>query len=823
MNYDEMFKKATGNLEPFPYQRRLATGEDLPQLLDIPTGCGKTAAVVLAWLWRRRFADEEVRKKTPRRLIYCLPMRVLVEQTRDNCIEWLKNLGILAIAHEGNRAPQDDVRPVEGWAAEQGDRGDRIAVTILMGGEDKDEWDMYPERDAIIIGTQDMLLSRALNRGYGMSRYRWPVHYGLLNNDCLWIMDEVQLMGVGVETTSQMDAFRRIIGTTGGCRSIWMSATLDDDRLLTVDQSTSLRKLSLKETNPATEKRTNAPKRVEMATYEEKAIVLDKDSEKGSYYSDIANLIREKHIEDSLTLVVVNTVKRAQEIFKKVKDAFDEEVRIYLLHSRFRESDRKIEALKESGNRIIISTQVVEAGVDISARTLITELAPWSSLVQRFGRCNRTGEYVDANIFWIDMDIEKLAPPYSVKDQEKSRIQMVSLKNATPSELSLIIVDNGEQVRPVIRKKDILELFDTTPDLTGNDLDISRFIRESDEKDVQVYWREIPEDGPSREMRKPHRIELCSAPIGEIKELISKKKDGFRGWQWDHLDEYWKDLGQSSTIIPGRMILLDVDSGGYSKDLGWIGKEWKPKDGKIYEVNLKGDHENESTNSEIETFIGKEVTIHDHCMDVSEKCKSISEKIGLDSFLIDQEALAGLWHDVGKAHEAFQNAIKGGFYTEKLLAKSKEKKNILDYFMMVDGQKEYRRYFRHELASALALLQYKGILKDEKKLAVYLIGAHHGKVRQSIRSLPDETEPEDENLRFARGVWDGDIIPSVDGLFDESISLDLTPMVIGEGSWLEMSLGLLDEYGPFRLAYLESILRISDWLVSRSYEEGVRE
>ena len=42
-----------------------------------------------------------------------------------------------------------------------------------------------------------MLLSRALNRGYGMSRYRWPMHFGLLNNDCLWVMDEVQLMGRG--------------------------------------------------------------------------------------------------------------------------------------------------------------------------------------------------------------------------------------------------------------------------------------------------------------------------------------------------------------------------------------------------------------------------------------------------------------------------------------------------------------------------------------------------------------------------------------------------------------------------------------------------
>ena len=114
-------------------------------------------------------------------------MRTLVEQTQAAAQAWLRNLG------------QDtDVR-----------------VHVLMGGEEAEDWDISPERDAILIGTQDMLLSRALNRGYGMSRYHWPMHFGLLNNDCLWVLDEIQLMGSGLATSTQLQTFRDKLGAWG--------------------------------------------------------------------------------------------------------------------------------------------------------------------------------------------------------------------------------------------------------------------------------------------------------------------------------------------------------------------------------------------------------------------------------------------------------------------------------------------------------------------------------------------------------------------------------------------------------------------------------
>jgi hypothetical protein len=83
-SFDELFCEATEIKDgPYPYQRRWATEGELPSLVSVPTGMGKTAGAILSWLWRRRYADETIRNATPRRLVYCLPMRVLVEQTRD--------------------------------------------------------------------------------------------------------------------------------------------------------------------------------------------------------------------------------------------------------------------------------------------------------------------------------------------------------------------------------------------------------------------------------------------------------------------------------------------------------------------------------------------------------------------------------------------------------------------------------------------------------------------------------------------------------------------------------------------------------------------
>ena len=84
-----------------------------------------------------------------------------------------------------------------------------------------------------------------------------------------------------------------------------------------------------------------------------------------------------------------------------------------LIHSRFRGIERshwpeeflsRRHSTDAATDRIIVSTQVVEAGVDVSAMALVTELAPWPSLVQRFGRAARYGG--EATVHVIERDLK---------------------------------------------------------------------------------------------------------------------------------------------------------------------------------------------------------------------------------------------------------------------------------------------------------------------------------------------------------------------------------------------------------------------------------
>jgi CRISPR-associated endonuclease/helicase Cas3 len=111
-------------------------------------------------------------------------------------------------------------------------------------------------------------------------------------------------------------------------------------------------------------------------------------------------------------LVVLNTVEIAQEVYRKLKDKIgNQNIKIMLIHSRFTLEDRKKKEEEierefsnpkpqnESEGKILVSTQVVEASLDLDADVLFTEICPLDSLVQRMGRVARRYFYMSGKVY----------------------------------------------------------------------------------------------------------------------------------------------------------------------------------------------------------------------------------------------------------------------------------------------------------------------------------------------------------------------------------------------------------------------------------------
>jgi CRISPR-associated endonuclease/helicase Cas3 len=780
MKFRPFFKKAAAGRDPYPYQEQFAVAERLPHLLRAPTGAGKTAAAVLGWLWRLLHS----KRATPRRLVYCLPMRVLVEQSHREATGWLENLGLSG----------------------------EIGLHLLMGGVETEEWFLEPDKPAILIGTQDMLLSRALNRGYAATRFHWPIDFGLLNNDCLWVFDEPQLMASGVSTSAQLAGLRSTLGSFGTCPSVWMSATLEPTWLDTVDFRGKFPEEPLELSKDDYD--TSLPLHHRMTA---RKTLAKLDATWAKDMKAIAKAIIDKHEKGTQTVIVLNIVERAKTLFGLLQKDKNAPKNLLLVHSRFRPEEReelnaKLQLKDEKAiDRIIVATQVVEAGVDISARTLITELSPWASIVQRAGRCNRTGDDGRGRVFWIDFDESKSAAPYKPADLQFAREQLRKLEGESVSPKSLDDFKRKEKIElpfehlHVLRRRDLVDLFDTSPDLSGNDIDIQRFVRGDDpETDVQVFWREIAGGKPSDEEAYPDRRELCSVPVGDCKAFLEKSKHD--GYVWDHLDERWRRLRDPQREVrPGMVILLPSAAGGYS-ERGWDADSAAPVRPVTNAKTELPDALGNDPNS-----CGPALTVAQHTGNVCDELDAILSTVGsfLDGWSKHLER-AALWHDAGKAHPVFQATLRRvnpALNSEEHWAKSG-----------LQGRLSHgRKYFRHELASALAALQH-GLPFE----LAYLIATHHGKVRLSIRSFPEECPlPDSERSDLARkilgreplfaaGVWDLDQFGPVALGKNESCpatTLDLSPMQLGGGqSWTARSLELRDRLGPFKLAYLEALL-----------------
>jgi CRISPR-associated endonuclease/helicase Cas3 len=761
ISYSEFFRNVTEK-DALPYQKRYGRNPFVSTLLVVPTGLGKTDAVLVPWLYARSCGDAAV----PTRLVLVLPRQNLTIQTAENARRRVSAAGL----------------------------GGNVRVLELLGGSDDNDEGLRPDQPAVVVCTQDMYFSRALNRGYARRPPRWPIDFALYNQDCLIVLDEIQLMDDALATSVQLAAFRQRFKTYGRAPCVWMSATVNPAWLRTVDAQEIEQKISLEDDDRAhavVSRRINARKSLSPAP--------DGCREpKGC-----ADFTLKIHRRGTRTLVIANTVPRAREIYALVRAQFPDAI---LLHSRFRTQDRAAAADRLTANipeqgQIVVSTQVLEAGVDITARALVTDIGPWGSLVQRFGRVNRYGDDDDAKIWWVDQPVyakpKNYAIPYSLPEVERAADRLKSLTSASPA--GLPIEDGPEPWRNVLRKADLLDLFDTTPDLSGNQIDVSRFIRATEDKDAYLAWREWEGDAePPSSLEDLASRELCPVSLSDLREFIKKH----RVYSWNFATEKWIAVDKD-TLYAGMLVVTRAAEGGYTP-----GEGWSPESKVRVEPLSPADYESQGDSSDHKTFVTYRQTLRDHSNRVVDEMEAVLRTQDLDPEHTAALRIAAAKHDWGKAHRAFQAMLHKNDASADLLAKQ-----------VRSNARSERKHFRHELASALGMLS-----TGDSDLAAYLVATHHGKVRLGIRSMPGEIEKNER--RTARGIQEGDELPECElgaGFSAPSVTLSLAVMDFGaqSGSWTERMLRLRDSIGPFRLAYLEMLLRAADEEASANPNLGV--
>jgi len=408
---------------PFPWQEELLAkfnagiGERVS--LDIPTGLGKTS-VISAWLVARSQGAP-----LPRRLVYVVDRRAVVDQaTREaeKLRSWV------------NSSP--NVKSQLGLADDQG-----LPISTLRGRYvDNREWLDDPAAPAIIVGTVDMIGSRLLFEGYGVSRKMRPYHAGMLGADALFVLDEAHLVPPFEMMLQTLVMEESLFGPDHGLAALIPSLKLLS--LSATGRSADGEVWRLTEadlSHPIAKKRLGATKRLSFRESDGSKSLSELLAEEAWSRADqgakAVRVIVFSNSRDAAENTKSAIEQRAKRDTKQGVDPVTIETELFVGARRVREREEAAEWLDAHGflagsenapqhPTFLFATSAGEVGVDLDADHMVCDLVEWERMVQRMGRVNRRGDG-DATVRVV---IEWVTPTQA---QSKALAKKVDERNQT--------------------------------------------------------------------------------------------------------------------------------------------------------------------------------------------------------------------------------------------------------------------------------------------------------------------------------------------------------------------------------------------------------
>ncbi|CDM65512.1 type I-G CRISPR-associated helicase/endonuclease Cas3g [Pyrinomonas methylaliphatogenes] len=391
--FDRIFKALTG-YNPLSWQKRLyekLLSGDVPASIDLPTGIGKTSIIVI---WLIAFAVQAITRKAPclpRRLIYIVNRRTVVDQATQIAEKIRKRLLGQEEVSPDERAVLDFLKAALQQVAAI-EKELPLAISTLRGElADNEEWKADPTRPAIIIGTVDMIGSKLLFSGYGDSYRMRPHHAGLIGQDAIIIHDEAHLTPAFSELLCAVKAEQLRSNEPRPIRIIELSAT---------QRKTQGEKFCLEEEDSQddfVQTRLNAEKTLHIHRVE-----------RGKLVENIVERAKDYQSHRSKILIYVHSPEQAKEIASKLKRALGRSGgdRVALLTGTIRgyerdqllQNNRVFRNFMDAQSQIeetlyLVCTSAGEVGVDLYAHHLICDATTLESLIQRLGRVNRDGQH----------------------------------------------------------------------------------------------------------------------------------------------------------------------------------------------------------------------------------------------------------------------------------------------------------------------------------------------------------------------------------------------------------------------------------------------